>query len=74
MNDTKLEDLSLAIDDVLYALAAKNKTPALLLCSVMLARMVILCDTTGSGEDIRKLCSHIALTPIRDEINEGILH
>jgi len=60
MTDEQLLDMSVKIDNTMLKWAEQNKTSALALSAVMLARMMLLCDAVGSGEDFRKLCFEVA--------------
>jgi hypothetical protein len=51
VDDVKLEELSYQIDNILIRLAQNNESTALMLSSVMLARLMLLCDAVGAGSD-----------------------
>jgi hypothetical protein len=59
MTDDKLAKLAFEIDDIIAALSIKHKIEPLSLTSVILARLVLANDFTGSGDDFRKIMSNI---------------
>ena len=70
MTDEKLLELSMEIDQLLLKTADKYQTSALLLSSVILARLVLLNDAIGSGTDLRKLLLSVSDTPkVEDEVS-----
>lgn len=60
MSDDELLEMSVAVDRILIMLAEKNKTSALSLSAVVMARMMLLCDSVGSGNDFRQLCLEVS--------------
>lgn len=60
MTDEQLLEMSVAVDKILMMLAEKNKTSALSLSAVVMARMMLLCDAVGSGDDFRQLCLEVS--------------
>jgi hypothetical protein len=59
MTDDKLAKLAFEIDDIIAGLSIKHKIEPLTLTSVILARLVLTNDFTGSGDDFRKIISNI---------------
>ena len=59
MTDDKLSKIAFEIDDIIAALSIKHKIEPLTLTSVILARLVLTNDFTGSGDDFRKIMSDI---------------
>ena len=59
MQNDKLSKLAFEVDDIIAALSIKHKIDPLTLTSIMLARLVLTNDFTGSGEDFRKLMANI---------------
>ena len=59
MTDDKLSKLAFEIDDIIFELITKHKIDPLSLTSVILARLVLANDFTGSGDDFRKIMSNI---------------
>jgi hypothetical protein len=75
VDDVKLEKLSYQIDNILIRLAQNNDSTALLLSSVMLARLMLLCDAVGAGSDFRQLCKDVSTNPLlRNDIPQEIIH
>ena len=64
MDDEQLLELSVKIDNTLLALCDKHKTNALSMSAVILARMMLLCDAVGAGDDMRKLCHEVSGAPM----------
>ena len=64
MDDEQLLELSVKIDNTLLALSDKYKTSALALSAVVMARMMLLCDAVGAGDDMRKLCHEVSGAPM----------
>jgi hypothetical protein len=60
MTDDQLIELSMKIDNTMLKWAEQHKSSGLAMSAVMLARMMLLCDSIGSGEDFRKLCLEVA--------------
>jgi hypothetical protein len=59
MTDDKLSKLAFEVDDIIVELSTKYKIDPLTLTSIMLARLVLTNDFTGSGDDFRKLIANI---------------
>jgi hypothetical protein len=59
MTDDKLAKIAFEIDDIIVELSNKHKIDPLTLTSVILARLVLTNDFTGSGDDFRKIMSNI---------------
>jgi hypothetical protein len=64
MNDDQLLELSVTIDNTLLSLCDKHKTNALSMSAVVMARLMLLCDSVGSGDDMRKLCFEVSGAPM----------
>jgi hypothetical protein len=60
VDDNQLIELSVKIDNSILRWAEEYKASGLAMSAVMLARMMLLCDSIGSGEDFRKLCLEVA--------------
>lgn len=60
MNDNQLEKLTNEIDLFNLDLIEKYKTHPLNLSSIILARLVIMNNISGSGEDFKMILSSIA--------------
>jgi hypothetical protein len=59
MQDDKLSKLAFEIDDIIAGLVIKYEIDPLTLTSIMLARLVLTNDFTGSGDDFRKIIANI---------------
>jgi len=59
MQDDKLSKLAFEIDDIIVELSTKHKIDPLTLTSIILARLVLTNDFTGSGDDFRKIIANI---------------
>jgi hypothetical protein len=59
MQDDKLSKIAFEVDDIIAELAIKYKIDPLTLTSIMLARLVLTNDFTGSGDDFRKIIANI---------------
>ena len=59
MQDDKLSKLAFEVDDIIAGLVIKYEIDPLSLTSIMLARLVLTNDFTGSGDDFRKIIANI---------------
>ena len=59
MQNDKLSKLAFEVDDIIAGLAVKYEIDPLTLTSIMLARLVLTNDFTGSGDDFRKIIANI---------------
>ena len=59
MQDDKLSKLAFEVDDIIAELVIKYEIDPLTLTSIMLARLVLTNDFTGSGDDFRKIIANI---------------
>ena len=59
MQDDRLAKIAFEVDDIIAALSIKHKIEPLSLTSVILARLVLANDFTGSGDDFRKIIANI---------------
>ena len=59
MQDDRLSKLAFEVDDIIAGLAVKYEIDPLTLTSIMLARLVLTNDFTGSGDDFRKIIANI---------------
>ena len=59
MQDDKLSQIAFEVDDIIAELVIKYKIDPLTLTSIMLARLVLTNDFTGSGDDFRKIIANI---------------
>ena len=59
MQNDKLSKLAFEVDDIIAGLVIKYEIDPLTLTSIMLARLVLTNDFTGSGDDFRKIIANI---------------
>ena len=59
MQGDKLSKLAFEVDDIIAGLVIKYEIDPLSLTSIMLARLVLTNDFTGSGDDFRKIIANI---------------
>ena len=72
MTDNEMLELSRKIDDMLLKWADQNRTSALSLSAIVLARSMLLCDAVGSGDDFRKLCFEVSGKPLKSSKIESL--
>ena len=59
MQDDKLSKIAFEVDDIISELSLRYKIDPLTLTSIILARLVLTNDFTGSGDDFRKIIANI---------------
>jgi hypothetical protein len=59
VQNDKLSKLAFEVDDIIAGLVIKYEIDPLSLTSIMLARLVLTNDFTGSGDDFRKIIANI---------------
>jgi hypothetical protein len=59
VRNDKLSKLAFEVDDIIAGLVIKYEIDPLTLTSIMLARLVLTNDFTGSGDDFRKIIANI---------------
>ena len=59
MQDDRLSKIAFEVDDIIAGLVIKYEIDPLTLTSIMLARLVLTNDFTGSGDDFRKIIANI---------------
>ena len=59
MQDDRLAKIAFEVDDIIAGLVIKYEIDPLTLTSIMLARLVLTNDFTGSGDDFRKIIANI---------------
>ena len=64
-----IEDIAYETDEFISTMLIKHKTDPLILGSIILARLMLANEYTGSGDDFRKLAANI---PERQKITESI--
>jgi hypothetical protein len=73
MTDEKLIAITREVDQYLLNFASKHQVSALLMSSVFLARLILLNDTVGSGDEMRQLLVDISGAPLPKD-DEVSLH
>jgi len=72
-NDDELAKLSFEVDDIIADLIKRYQIDPLSMTAVILARLVLTNDFTGSGDDFRKLLLNIPDTrPKNPDINTQV--
>ena len=59
MQDDRLSKLAFEVEDIIAGLVIKYEIDPLTLTSIMLARLVLTNDFTGSGDDFRKIIANV---------------
>ena len=59
MENDKLSKIAFEVDDIIAELSIKYKIDPLTLTSIMLARLILANDFTGSGDDFRKIMANV---------------
>jgi len=65
-NDDELAKLSFEVDDIIADLLKRYQIDPLSMTAVILARLVLTNDYTGSGDDFRKLLLNIPDTRLKN--------
>ena len=72
-SDDDLAKLSFEIDDIITDLMKRYKIDPLSMTAVILARLVLTNDYTGSGDDFRKLLANVPDTRVKNsDINTQV--
>jgi hypothetical protein len=72
-NDDDLAKLSFEIDDIIADLMKRYQIDPLSMTAVILARLVLTNDYTGSGDDFRKLLANVPDTRVKNpDINTQV--
>jgi hypothetical protein len=72
-NDDDLAKLSFEIDDIIADLVKRYEIDPLSVTAVILARLVLANDYTGSGDDFRKLLANVPDTRVKNpDINTQV--
>jgi hypothetical protein len=59
VQDDRLSKIAFEVDDIISELSLRYKIDPLTLTSIILARLVLTNDFTGSGDDFRKIIANI---------------
>ena len=65
-NDDELAKLSFEVDDIIADLLKRYQIDPLSMTAVILARLVLTNDYTGSGDDFRKLLLNVPDTRLKN--------
>ena len=69
MNDDKLIEMIKEVDNTFAVLIEKYQLPPLSFSSIMLARILLINESCGTGQDFRQLLSEVAVkTPKSQEV------
>ena len=67
MNDDKLIEMIKEVDNTFAVLIEKYQLPPLSFSSIMLARILLINESCGTGQDFRQLLSEVVLKPPRSQ-------
>jgi len=67
MNDDKLIEMIREVDNTFAVLIEKYQLPPLSFSSIMLARILLINESCGTGQDFRQLLSEVVLKPPRSQ-------
>ena len=67
MNDDKLIEMIREVDDTFAVLIEKYQLPPLSFSSIMLARILLINESCGTGQDFRQLLSEVVLKPPKSQ-------
>ena len=67
MNDDKLHEMIREVDNTFAVLIEKYQLPPLSFSSIMLARILLINESCGTGQDFRQLLSEVVLKPPRSQ-------
>ena len=67
MTDDKLIEMIKEVDDTFAVLIEKYQLPPLSFTSIVLARILLINESCGTGQDFRQLLSEVVLKPPRSQ-------
>ena len=67
MTDDKLHKMIREVDDTFAVLIEKYQLPPLSFSSIILARILLINESCGTGQDFRQLLSEVVLKPPRTQ-------
>ena len=67
MNDDKLIEMIREVDNTFAVLIEKYQLPPLSFSSILLARILLINESCGTGQDFRQLLSEVVLKPPRSQ-------
>ena len=71
MNDDKLIEMIKEVDNTFAVLIEKYQLPPLSFSSIILARILLINESCGTGQDFRQLLSEVVLKPPK---NQEVVH
>ena len=71
MNDDKLIEMIKEVDNTFAVLIEKYQLPPLSFSSILLARILLINESCGTGQDFRQLLSEVVLKPPK---NQEVVH
>jgi hypothetical protein len=72
MIESELVKLTNKVDAALIKWIDQHKIDPLSVSAVAIARMTLLCDSLGIGEEFRKFCLEVGNKPVPDQ--NGVVH
>ena len=67
MNDDKLVGMIREVDNTFAVLIEKYQLPPLSFSSIILARILLINESCGTGQDFRQLLSEVVLKPPKSQ-------
>ena len=67
MNDDKLVEMIREVDNTFAVLIEKYQLPPLSFSSIILARILLINESYGTGQDFRQLLSEVVLKPPKSQ-------
>jgi len=67
MNDDKLVEMIREVDNTFAVLIEKYQLPPLSFSSILLARILLINESCGTGQDFRQLLSEVVLKPPKSQ-------
>ena len=67
MNDDKLIEMIREVDNTFAVLIEKYQLPPLSFSSIILARILLINESCGTGQDFRQLLSEVVLKPPKSQ-------
>jgi len=67
MNDDKLVEMIREVDNTFAVMIEKYQLPPLSFSSIILARILLINESCGTGQDFRQLLSEVVLKPTKSQ-------
>ena len=67
MNDDKLVEMIREVDNTFAVMIEKYQLPPLSFSSIILARILLINESCGTGQDFRQLLSEVVLKPPKSQ-------